>query len=291
MSIENNHNILGHPDDALCEDEFVESLWITSKGDTLREDECEKTVKIAQDMILPTKEEKDKHSRVVHNVLKDFENVVMKFPVRNEKNKSYWKTVVDAKNGSVWYLNTKNNDMTYDTPFNDIVVSIGSLFLRTWIAQGKPYHTEDPLVWGSRRFVQNTSMMGCEIPKKQFTKSAISYLGTAHIEHAIGRGHHVDDEMLKEILDHDLSYKLSSRSSLLILSGSNLSIPSRARMRVVDCVFGESCDFSRSSVQKIAMYTPSVLASLAMVRLVFSRDSFNFTHHYNVTSCVFSRLI
>ena len=57
-------------------------------------------------MTFSKKEAKEKHSHVIDQVLSDFtkREVVVKMPSRNEKHKSDWQTVVDAKNGNVWYV-------------------------------------------------------------------------------------------------------------------------------------------------------------------------------------------
>ena len=303
--------LLGRPDDALGKDERVENVWITSKGDELREHECEKTVKISQDMTFSKKEEKEKHSHVIDQVLSDFtkREVVVKMPSRNEKHKSDWQTVVDSNNGNVWYvvferniariliislknttritvslechlyyspislnvtktltptlehryLNKKNNEMTYSTPFPDMVISIGSLYLR--VSSDGERMQEMPLVQGSSAYVKNTTMLSCEVPRNESIDATISNLGTKIVEHPIARGFQVDG-MLKGILNRELPWIFRSGGEIerVVLTGSPY-LPSRVRTYVNDIIFGTD------DIKRVAMYTPSVLASLAMVRL------------------------
>ncbi len=68
-------------------------------------------MKISQDMTFSKKEEKEKHSHVIDQVLNDFtkREVIAKMPSRNEKHKSDWQTVVDSNNGNVWYVVFERN--------------------------------------------------------------------------------------------------------------------------------------------------------------------------------------
>ncbi len=157
------------------------------------------------------------------------------------------------------YLNKKNNTMTYNTPFNDVVISIGSLYLRA--SSNGELKQEMPLVQGSSAYVKNTAMLGCEVPRNDSTNATISNLGTKIVEHPIARGFQVDG-MLKGILERELPWKIrySDKSSLVVLTGSPY-LPSRVRTYANDIIFGVD------NIKQVAMYTPSVLASLAMVRL------------------------
>ena len=135
-------------------------------------------------------------------------------------------------------------------------------------------------------------MLGCEVPRKDYTRTTISNLGTKIVEHPIARGFQVDG-MLKTIFERELPWEIryAKKSSLVVLTGSPY-LPSRVRTYANDVIFGFD------NIKQVAMYTPSVLASLAMVRLevvsLYTHNSENthtHTHTHTkgcVTSCVLS---
>ena len=133
-------------------------------------------------------------------------------------------------------------------------------------------------------------MLGCEVPRKDYTRTTISNLGTKIVEHPIARGFQVDG-MLKTIFERELPWEIryAKKSSLVVLTGSPY-LPSRVRTYANDVIFGFD------NIKQVAMYTPSVLASLAMVRFevvsLYTHNSENtHTHTHTHIRRVVSRLV
>jgi hypothetical protein len=251
--------LLGRPDDALGEREFVESIW---QKDIHLIRTGESTTNLADDIISFSM----KNSDVIENVLQDFakRKVVMKFPSRNKECKLQWKTVIDSTNGNVWYYNNKTKAMENKSPFKETVISIGSCYLRSWTNLNQ--REESPMLYGFRNILQkNSLMMSVHHSRTLEMEDVIRSLGYSRVQYPIRQGHDIDEDILRELISYRLGLSrlglpLKAELDLIVLTGSTLSVPSRARMCVVDTIFSDV-----KTVNKVAMFSPSVLASLAMV--------------------------